>query len=80
VTEPAEADHADLRALDLVADGADPADDLVAGDDRPGLVAPLAADEVQVGVADAAVEDIDRDVAGARLAALDGRWGGAPQL
>ena len=47
------------------------ADDLVAGHDRVDGPAPLVARLVQVGVADAAVQDVDLDVVGQRLAACD---------
>lgn len=50
----------------------DDAGDLVAGDHGVGGRAPLAADVVDVGVADAAVLDLDEDVVGADITALDG--------
>ena len=60
---------------DVGADLGDDAGDLVAGHDREGLRAPVAADGVDVGVADAGVLDLDQDVVGADVAALDGGGG-----
>jgi hypothetical protein len=57
---------ADLEIPYLVADGDDPADDLVARDRRIQRVLPLVARGVQVGVADAAEQDVDLDVFGTR--------------
>ena len=54
------------------ADLGDDAGDLVAGNQRVGLRAPVAADSVDVGVADAGVLDLDQDVVRADVAALDG--------
>src|SRR5581483_8183988 len=48
------------------------ADDLVAWDDGKRLRAPVTADGVDVGVADACVLDLDEDVVGADVPALDG--------
>ena len=53
---------ADLELRDLGADGGDAADDLVARARRVDGAAPLVADGVEVGVADAAVEDVDLDI------------------
>ncbi len=50
----------------------DAADDLVAGDHGEEHVAPLAADLVDVGVADAAVVDGEDDVVGVGVAAVKG--------
>ena len=60
---------------DLGADLGDDADDLVAGHDRERLGAPVAVDGVDVGVADAGVLDLDEDVVGSDVAALDGGGG-----
>ncbi len=57
------------RFADLGAGRGHPADHLVAGDERE-LLAP-GADRVDVGVADAAEEDVEGDVAGTRLALLE---------
>ena len=57
---------------DFRADLGDDAGDLVAGDQRVLLRAPVAADGVDVGVADAGVLDLDQDVVRANVAALDG--------
>ena len=62
---------ADLVLRHLVADRDHAADDLVPGDGRVRHRAPLAADEVKIGVADAAEADLDADVARAGLAPLD---------
>ena len=64
------------RSPDLVlGDGGsgfgDDARDLVAGNQRVGLGTPVAADGVDVGMADAGVLDLDEDVVGAEVAALD---------
>ena len=63
---------ADLELGDVGTDLGDAADDLVAG--HHGVIhrAPLAADGVDVGVADSGVLDLDADVVGAQVAALDG--------
>ena len=63
---------------DLGADLGDDAGDLVAGDQRVGLRAPVAADGVDVGVADAGELDVDQDVVRADVAALDGGGGQGP--
>lgn len=76
VDHAADADEvADLVLGDLGADLGDAADDLVADDLRVGDGAPLAADGVDVGVADARVGDVDGDVLRADVAALDGGLG-----
>ena len=51
------------------------AGDLVAGDERVGRRTPVAADGVDVGVADAGELDLDQDVVRADVAALDGGAG-----
>src|SRR5690606_24616413 len=51
-------------AVHALAHGGDVAHDLVAGHQRILLRAPLAAHRVQVGVADAAVADVDQHFAG----------------
>jgi hypothetical protein len=66
---------AHLEPGDLVADAGHAAEDLVAGDGGPRGALPLAAHGVQVGVADAAVLDLDLHVARAGLAALEGEGG-----
>ncbi|KAF1855195.1 hypothetical protein Lal_00003742 [Lupinus albus] len=62
---------ADLVARHRRADLDHPADDLVAGHDGVQAEAPVVARLVQVGVADAAVEDFHRHVVGAQFAALE---------
>ena len=63
VDEAADADAvADLVLADVGADLGDDAGDLVADDDRPAGVAPLAARGVDVGVADAGELDVDQDL------------------
>jgi hypothetical protein len=72
VDEAAHADRvADLELLHRAADRRHAPDDLVAG--HGGILGevPLVAREVQVGVADAAVEDLDLHIARERLAAFD---------
>ena len=75
------ADRGEVAGLvlgDRRADLGDPPDDLVAGDDRVDRgheLAPLVADRVEVGVADAAEEDFDLHVAFGRIASRD-RGGG----
>ena len=63
---------ADLVLGDRGADLADVADDLVADDLGVGDLAPVAADGVDVGVADAGVGDVDEDVVRSQVTALDG--------
>ena len=58
----------DLEASDLAADGADVTDDLVARHAGVKRARPFGTDLVQVRVADAAIGDIDLDVARAWLA------------
>jgi hypothetical protein len=60
-----------LVALDLVADLGDAADDLMAGDNGVLAPAPVVAGHVQVGVADAAIEDLHSDVVAAQGPALE---------
>ena len=55
------------------ADLGDDTDDLVARHDRERLGTPVAVDGVDVGVADAGVLDLDEDVVGPDVAALDRR-------
>src|SRR5207249_2910703 len=73
VDETADADGvAGLESGHVAADRRHMTDDLVArhaGVDRP---LPLRADLVEVGMADAAISDVDLDVARAGLAPLDG--------
>ena len=49
----------------------DGADDLMAGDDRIARAAPVVAAGVEIAVADAGVGDLDRDIVGAQVAALE---------
>ena len=63
---------ADLEAGHRIADGEDAPDDLVTGDARILRAWPLAADGVQVGMADAAIEDLDGDVLRTGVAAVEG--------
>ena len=66
----AEPGHADARAelqTDAVAGRLDPADDLVAGDDRQLRVRQFAVDDMQIGAADAAGLDPHADLPRARL-------------
>ncbi|GEN22274.1 hypothetical protein HCU01_02230 [Halomonas cupida] len=60
-----------LVLRDVVAHGSDSADDLVARYNWVGSHSPVISSEVQIAVADTAVEDIDRDIIGARRAALE---------
>lgn len=76
VDEAADADFvAGLELLHVGADVGDDADDLVAGDDRVYRVSPLVFDAVEIGVADAAVEHLELDVAvgGGAASELEGR-------
>ncbi|MNN46846.1 hypothetical protein D3C81_1612450 [compost metagenome] len=66
---------ADLVRRHLGTYGGDPADDLVTGHQRVHGNAPLVACLMDVGVAHAAVEDVDGDVIRARAAALEGHGG-----
>ena len=71
-----------LEAGDLGADLDHAADDLVAGHERVVRPAPVIAGQVQVRVADAAIEDLHRDVVRAQRPTLEregleagaGRW------
>ena len=62
---------ADLVLADLGADLFDDTGDLVTRDEREVCLAPLVAPGVDVGVADAGERDLDQDVFGPDLAALD---------
>ena len=62
----------DFKAADIVAHGGHMADDLVAGDHRVQGAAPVVFGEMNIGVADAAVINLDRHVVRARRAPLDG--------
>ncbi|MCY1426608.1 hypothetical protein D9M71_424310 [compost metagenome] len=53
---------ADLEAADIAAHCSDMADDLMAGHNGVYRVVPVVVDLVGIGVADAAVSDIDGDV------------------
>jgi len=66
---------ADLVRGDLVTHRGDPANDLVAGHQRVHGDAPFVARLVDVGMANATVEDLDGDVVRARGAALEGHGG-----
>ena len=74
------ADRGEIAGLELGDCGADlrdTADDLMAGDagvDRGHDVAPLIADLVEIGVADAAEEDLDLNVVFGRIAPRDRAW------
>jgi hypothetical protein len=76
IHDAADADQVTLvEASHRRTDGRDPADDFVARHAWVGggyEVGPLIADGVEIGVADAAEEDLDLDVAIGGLAALDG--------
>ena len=63
---------ADLESRDLVADRADMADDLVAGHAGIDGPAPFGTDGVEIGMADAAISDVDLDVLRPGLPAFDG--------
>ena len=63
-----------LRGRDGGADGGDGADDLVAGDEGVFADAPVVVDQVDVGVADAAVGDFDFDIGGGQLARIVFEW------
>ena len=72
VDHAANADQiADFVLGDVRTDGGDFADDLVAGHQRVNGDAPLVARLMDVGMADAAVENLDRHVVGARAAAFE---------
>src|SRR5262249_51949549 len=62
---------AGLELLDVGADGDYPPDDFVPGHHRENLGAPVGLHLVQIGVADAAVEDFDLDVARPRFSAFE---------
>ena len=64
-----------LEALDVGADGGDAANDLMTWDHGVHGAAPLVADLMDVGVADAAVEDLDDDVGWAGIAAFEAEGG-----
>ena len=75
---PAGIDHAAdphgvacLELRHLGADASDAADDLMARDHGIDRAAPVVAGVVDVGVADAAIENVDHDVVGARIAPLE---------
>ncbi len=75
IDEAADAgDVSGFEAGDGGADLGDTADDFMAGDGWVFGEAPFVAGEVEVRVADAAVEDFDLDVAVCGLAAGDGGW------
>jgi len=60
---PADAhDIADREVGDVLANRADGADDLMAGDHRVGGEAPVVVDHADVAVANAAVQDVDVDL------------------
>ena len=60
VAEPRNADTlADVQVLDACADGIDPANDLMARDDRNLRVGQFAIDDMQIGAADAAGGDLN---------------------
>jgi len=63
---------ADLEVFYMAAYAADTADDLMAGDHGEDGAAPFAADLVDIGVADAAVQDLDDYVVFAGFAAFEG--------
>jgi hypothetical protein len=52
-------------------DTADPPDDLVPGNHGEHPVSPLVANLMNIGMADAAIEDLDQDVFGTRVPALE---------
>ena len=62
---------ADAKLRDLGADGGHAADDFVAWNRRIDSPLPLVSHCVEVGVADAAVEDVERDIARTRGSALE---------
>ncbi len=66
---------ADGEARDLGADGGDAADDLVAGHHGEDGWTPVLIDLVDVGVADAGVEDLDDDIVRAGVAAIEAEGG-----
>ena len=63
---------ADLVALDVRPHSRDTADDLVAGNIGIDGARPVRAGGVQVGMADAAIFDVDGDIIGAQGAAFEG--------
>ncbi|PAV70940.1 hypothetical protein WR25_02188 [Diploscapter pachys] len=64
-------DVADLELRHVAADRGDATDDLVAGDAGVERPVPLAARGMEIGMADAAIEDVDRDVLGTGIAAFE---------
>ncbi len=62
---------ADLQLLDMGADFHDLADDLVAGHHRVERVVPVVANLMEIGVADAGVENLDLDIVRAGFAPLE---------
>ncbi len=75
IDEAADADDmTGLPFLDMVADLDHPADDLVARHHGKDRAAPFVAGLVDVGMADAAIENVDQDIVRAGLTALDRPW------
>ena len=60
-----------LELRDRVADGSHAADDLVAGHDRMTRIAPLVTHGMQIGMANAAVQNIDPHIVGPQIAPLE---------
>ena len=56
---------------DVGANFGDGTDDLMAGDDRIAGAAPIVAAGMQIRMADASVADLDRNIVGAQVAALE---------
>ena len=74
MTEGIERDAiADFELGDVRADFGDFADDFVARNTGVGSAFPIVAGDVQVGVADAAVKDIDLDIMRGGIAAVNGK-------
>ncbi|GAA3258606.1 hypothetical protein GCM10020258_19890 [Sphingomonas yabuuchiae] len=64
---------ADLVPGHVAADGGHAADDLMSRHARILGARPFAARGVQVGMADAAIKDVDRDIVALRVATLEGK-------
>jgi hypothetical protein len=62
---------ANTKPGDVVTDGGDASDDLMPRNDWIDRLSPFVARHVQIGVTDAAVEDLDLDIVRANVAALN---------
>jgi hypothetical protein len=72
IDQTTDANHiADLKLADLIPNGSHTTDDFVSGNKWILSPAPLVARRVDVGVTDAAVKDVDCNIAGAGIATLE---------